>query len=162
MIVLGIDPGLANTGWGVVETGARPTVLAHGTITTSPRTELEVRLAEIHRTVESVLDRHAVAAVALEELYFGRNTSSAVAVGQARGVSLVLAGLRGIPCHSYTPQHVKQAVCGRGSADKAQVQRMVSALLGVTPETDHAADALAVALCHVQRAPLAAALRAAS
>ncbi len=77
-------------------------------------------------------------------------------------MSLVLAGLRGIPCHSYTPQHVKQAVCGRGSADKTQVQRMVGALLGVQPQTDHAADALAIALCHVQRAPLAAALRAAS
>lgn len=162
MIVLGIDPGLANTGWGVVEAGVRPVVLAHGTITTSPRTDLELRLAEIHRTIESVLEGHPIGAVALEDLYFGKNTSSAVAVGQARGVSLVLAGLRGIPCHSYTPQHVKQAVCGRGSAEKAQVQRMVGALLGVTPQTDHAADALAVALCHVQRAPLAAALRAAS
>jgi crossover junction endodeoxyribonuclease RuvC len=162
MIVLGIDPGLANTGWGVVAGGQRPTVVAHGTIRTSPRTLPELRLAEIHRTIEGVLDAHGVDAVALEDLFFGRNTSSALAVGQARGVSLVLAGLRGIPCHSYTPQHVKQAVCGRGSADKAQVQRMVGALLGANPGTDHAADALAVALCHVQRAPLAAALKAAS
>jgi crossover junction endodeoxyribonuclease RuvC len=162
MIVLGIDPGLANTGWGVVEASPRPRVLAHGTIKTSPRSLPEARLAEIHRVLEAVLDEHAIAAVALEELYFGRNTSSALAVGQARGVSLVLAGLRGIPCHSYTPQHVKQAVCGRGSADKIQVQRMVSALLGATPGTDHAADALAIALCHLQRAPLAAALKAAS
>lgn len=162
MIVLGIDPGLANTGWGVVEAGGRPRALAHGTIKTSPRTALEDRLAAIHQVIEGVLAEHQVAAMALEDLYFGRNTSSALAVGQARGVSLVLAGLRGIPCHAYTPQHVKQAVCGRGSADKDQVQRMVGALLGVQPSSDHAADALAVALCHLQRAPLAAALKAAS
>lgn len=162
MIILGIDPGLANTGWGVITAGQRPRALAHGTIRTSPRTAVEDRLAEIHRTIEGVLEEHGVGAVALEELYFGRNTSSAVAVGQARGVSLVLAGLRGIPCHSYTPQHVKQAVCGRGSADKLQVQRMVQALLGTTPDSDHAADALAIALCHAQRAPLANAVRAAS
>ncbi|MFT4035118.1 MAG: crossover junction endodeoxyribonuclease RuvC [Patulibacter sp.] len=162
MIVLGIDPGLANTGWGVVASGSRPQALAHGTIRTAPRTPLELRLAEIHDVISSVLDTHEVDAVAVEELYFGRNASSAVAVGQARGVSLVLAGLRGIGCHSYTPQHVKQAVCGRGSAEKAQVQRMIGALLGITPGTDHAADALAVALCHVQRAPLAAAVREAS
>ncbi|MBO9532837.1 MAG: crossover junction endodeoxyribonuclease RuvC [Solirubrobacteraceae bacterium] len=162
MIVLGIDPGIANTGWGVVEGGPRPRALAHGTVKTSPRSAPEQRLAEIHAVIDEVLSGHEIAAMALEELYFGRNTSSAVAVGQARGVSLVLAGLRGIPCHSYTPQHVKQAVCGRGSADKSQVQRMVGALLGVQPSTDHAADALAVALCHVQRAPLASALKAAS
>lgn len=162
MIVLGIDPGIANTGWGVVTAGARPTVLAHGTITTSPRTAPELRLAQIHAVISEVLEEHAVTAMALEDLFFGKNTSSAVAVGQARGVSLVLAGLRGIDCHSYTPQHVKQAVCGRGSAPKEQVQKMIGAVLGVSPDTDHAADALAVALCHVQRAPLAAALKAAA
>lgn len=161
MIVLGIDPGLANTGWGIVQSGPRPTALAHGTITTSPRAALEERLAEIYRTVDELLATHEITAVALEDLYFGKNASSAVAVGQARGVSVALAGIRGIRCHSYTPQHVKQAVCGRGSAPKEQVQRMVGALLGAQPGTDHAADALAVALCHVQRAPLSAALEAA-
>lgn len=162
MIVLGIDPGIANTGWGVVSSGATPRAIAHGTIKTSPRTAPELRLAEIHQVVSAVLDEHGVTTMALEDLYFGKNTSSAVAVGQARGVSLVLAGLRGIDCHSYTPQHIKQAVCGRGSAQKDQVQRMVGALLRVEPGTDHAADALAVALCHVQRAPLAAALKVAA
>lgn len=161
MIVLGIDPGIANTGWGVVRGGAKPVVLAHGTIRTSPRTAPELRLAEIHTTMAGLLDEHEVTAVALEDLFFGKNSSSAIAVGQARGVSLGLAGVRGISCHSYTPQHVKQAVCGRGSADKLQVQRMVVALLAVRPDSDHAADALAVALCHLQRAPLAAALEAA-
>ncbi len=160
MIVLGIDPGIANTGWGVVSGGASPKAIAYGTITTSPRSAPEARLAEIHRVISAVLDEHDVSAMALEDLYFGKNTSSAIAVGQARGVSLVLAGLRGIACASYTPQHVKQAVCGRGSAQKAQVQAMIGALLRVKPETDHAADALAVALCHVQRAPLAAAVQA--
>ena len=160
MIVLGIDPGIANTGWGVVSAGPRPRAIAHGTITTSPRSAPEARLAEIHGVISSVIDEHEVTAMALEDLFFGKNTSSAVAVGQARGVSLVLAGLRGIAAHSYTPQHVKQAVCGRGSAQKAQVQAMIAALLGVRPTTDHAADALAVALCHVQRAPLAAAVKA--
>ncbi len=160
MIVLGIDPGIANTGWGVVSAGASPKAIAYGTIKTSPRSAPELRLAEIHRAIESAIDDHDVTAVALEDLYFGKNTSSAIAVGQARGVSLVLAGLRGISCHSYTPQHVKQAVCGRGSAQKAQVQAMIGALLRVRPDSDHAADALAVALCHVQRAPLAAAVQA--
>lgn len=160
MIVLGIDPGLANTGWGVVSGGASPRAIAHGTIKTSPRSAPEVRLAEIHRVIEGVIDEHDVSAVALEDLFFGKNTSSAIAVGQARGVSLVLAGLRGIDCTSYTPQHVKQAVCGRGSAQKQQVQTMIGALLRVVPDSDHAADALAVALCHVQRAPLAAAVKA--
>ncbi|MDO9354716.1 MAG: crossover junction endodeoxyribonuclease RuvC [Solirubrobacteraceae bacterium] len=161
MIVLGIDPGIANTGWGVVSGGPRPVAIAHGTITTSPRTAPELRLAQIHATISTVLDEHEITSVALEDLYFGKNTSSAIAVGQARGVSLVLAGLRGLECFSYTPQHIKQAVCGRGSAQKAQVQRMIGALLRVEPATDHAADALAVALCHVQRAPLALALKAA-
>jgi crossover junction endodeoxyribonuclease RuvC len=161
MIVLGIDPGIANTGWGVVAAGPKPRAIAHGTITTSPRTAPELRLAEIHQTISAVLDEHGVTSMALEDLFFGKNTSSAVAVGQARGVSLVLAGLRGIDCHSYTPQNVKLAVCGRGSAQKVQVQKMVTAILRVDPSSDHAADALAVALCHVQRAPLAAAMKAA-
>lgn len=162
MIVLGIDPGIANTGWGVVTAGAAPRAIAYGTIKTSPRTPPELRLAEIHEVISGVLDDHAITSVALEDLYFGKNTSSAVAVGQARGVSLVLAGLRGLACHSYTPQHVKQAVCGRGSAQKEQVQRMIGAILRVQPDSDHAADALAVALCHVQRAPLAAAVKVAA
>src|ERR1700712_262787 len=110
MIVLGIDPGIANTGWGVVSAGGQPRALAYGTIKTSPRTAPEIRLAEIHEAITAVLDEHAIDAMALEELYSGKNPPSAVAVGQARGVSLVLAGLRGIGCHSYTPQHVKQAV----------------------------------------------------
>lgn len=162
MIVLGIDPGIANTGWGIVAGGTRPQALAHGTIRTPSTAAPEQRLAAIHAAVEALLDEQRVTDVALESLFFGKNTSSALAVGQARGVTLALAGRRGLACHSYTPQHVKQAVCGRGAADKRQVQRMIGALLQVQPGSDHAADALAVALCHVQRAPLQTALKAAS
>ena len=99
----------------------------------------------------------------MEDLYFGANARSAFAVGQARGVVMLAAGRRAIPCSSYTPQQVKGAVCGSGRAPKAQVQRMVGALLGLAdpPAPDHAADALAVAICHLNRAPLAAALASA-
>ena len=96
----------------------------------------------------------------MEELYFGKNVRTAFAVGQARGVVLLAAGTAGIPCFSYTPQSVKQAVCGSGGAEKDQVQRMVGTLLSLSepPEPDHAADALAVAICHANGAPLAEAL----
>jgi len=100
--------------------------------------------------------------VAIEELYFGANARTAFAVGQARGVVLLAAGQRGLPTHSYTPQQVKAAVCGHGRADKHQVARMVARLLGlsVPPDSDHAADALAVAICQCNRAPLAQAVAA--
>lgn len=160
MRVLGIDPGTANTGYGVVERrGGR--LLAHdgGVIATSAGAEPEQRLAAIHARVGELLDLHGVDCVALEDLYFGANARSAFAVGQARGVVMLAAGQRGIPCAAYTPQQVKGAVCGSGRAAKDQVQRMVQALLALAepPAPDHAADALAVAICHVNRAPLAAA-----
>ena len=121
---------------------------------------LERRLADIHARVCDLIREHRPAALAVEDLYFGRNAHSAFAVGQARGVVLLSAGMAGIPCFSYTPQAVKQAVCGSGSAAKDQVQRMVGALLSLPepPEPDHAADALAVAICHANGAPLKAAL----
>jgi crossover junction endodeoxyribonuclease RuvC len=117
-------------------------------------------LADIHARVSDLIRAHEPVALAVEDLYFGRNTHSAFAVGQARGVVLLSAGMAGIPCFSYTPQAVKQAVCGSGSAGKGQVQRMVGALLSLPrpPEPDHAADALAVAICHAHGAPLRAAL----
>ena len=108
-----------------------------------------------------LLDEHRPEAVAVEELYFGANVRSALAVGQARGVVLLAAGQRGIPCCSYTPQQIKGAVCGSGRAAKDQVQRMVQTLLVArrsSPEPDHAADALAVAICHANAAPLRRAL----
>jgi crossover junction endodeoxyribonuclease RuvC len=164
MIVLGIDPGTANTGFGVVaRRGGRLVALDGGVIDTPAGLALERRLATIFARTEALLDEYAPSAVALEELYFGVNARSAFAVGQARGVVLLAAGRRGIACAGYTPQQVKGAVCGSGRAPKEQVQRMVQALLALDapPAPDHAADALAVAICHANRAPLAAAVGAA-
>ncbi len=158
MIVLGIDPGLANTGYGVVaRRRGRLMALDGGVITTAAELAPERRLAQIHAAVDELLDEHAPDAVALEQLYFGQNVRTAFAVGQARGVVLLAAGQRALPCASYTPQQVKGAVCGSGRAPKDQVARMVQALLGLAeePRPDHAADALAVAICHANCAPLA-------
>jgi crossover junction endodeoxyribonuclease RuvC len=161
VIVLGIDPGLANTGYGVVaQHRGRLVALDGGTIRTRSALPIERRLADIHAAVDALLVEHEPDGVALEELYFGQNVRTAFAVGQARGVVLLAAGQRGLPCESYTPQAVKGAVCGNGRADKEQVARMVAALLSLSapPSTDHAADALAVAVCHHNRAPLTRAL----
>jgi crossover junction endodeoxyribonuclease RuvC len=159
--VLGIDPGTANTGYGVVER-RRGRLVARdgGVITTAPSVAPERRLAAIHARIVELLDEHDVGFVAIEDLYFGANARSAFAVGQARGVVMLAAGQRGLACAAYTPQQVKGAVCGSGRADKDQVQRMVQALLALThpPTPDHAADALAVAICHHNRAPLQEAL----
>jgi crossover junction endodeoxyribonuclease RuvC len=161
MIVLGIDPGLANTGYGVVALrGARLAALDGGVITTPAQLPAERRLAEVHARVAALLDEHRPDALALEDLYFGQNVRTAFAVGQARGAVMLAAGQRCVPCAGYTPQQVKGAVCGSGRAPKDQVARMVKALLGLDadPRPDHAADALAVAVCHANCAPLARAL----
>jgi crossover junction endodeoxyribonuclease RuvC len=161
MIVLGIDPGTASTGFGVVEaSGSRLRALTDGVIETRAGVALERRLADIHERVGELLDRFAADALAIEELYFGANVRTAFAVGQARGVVLLAAGQRGVPSRSYTPQQVKGAVCGHGRASKDQVGRMVARLLGLVavPTPDHAADALAVAICELNRAPLARAV----
>jgi crossover junction endodeoxyribonuclease RuvC len=161
MRVLGIDPGTANTGYGVVASApGRLQMLAAGVIETSPRAPLERRLTHIHARVTELIEEHEPDAVAVEDLFFGTNARSAFAVGQARGVVLLAAGQRAIPCAAYTPQQVKGAVCGSGRADKDQVGRMVRALLALAdvPKADHTSDALAVAICHVNRAPLQRAL----
>jgi crossover junction endodeoxyribonuclease RuvC len=161
MIVLGIDPGLANTGYGVVaRRDGRLVALDGGVIQTRTGAPPERRLADIHVRIDALLAEHEPQGMALEELYFGQNVRTAFAVGQARGVVMLAAGQRGVPCESYTPQAVKSAVCGSGRAEKEQVARMVQALLGLesAPTPDHAADALAVAICHVNRAPLSRAL----
>ena len=161
MIVLGVDPGIANTGYGIVSSvGAKLQSLEYGVIETSASTAPEARLSEIHGDIGELIARFAVDAVAVEDLYFGANVSSALAVGQARGVVLLAAGQHGRPVRAYTPQQVKAAVCGSGRADKQQVARMAARLLGMAapPRPDHAADALAVAVCDVSRAPLANAI----
>ncbi len=161
MVVLGIDPGTANTGYGVVaRRDGRLVALDGGTIQTAAGLDPGRRLATIHARVGELLDAYRPDALAVEDLYFGTNAHSAFAVGQARGVVILAAGQRGLACASYTPQQVKAAVCGSGRAEKGQVQRMVQRLLALTdlPSPDHAADALAVAICHANGAALRAAV----
>jgi len=155
--VLGIDPGLANTGYGVIARDrGRLAARDGGVIETRAGIPQERRLADIHAAIDVLLSEHEPDAVALEELYFGQNVRTAFAVGHARGAVMLAAGQRGVPCASYTPQKIKSAVCGNGRAAKDQVARMVQALLALSaePASDHASDALAVAICHVNSAPL--------
>lgn len=163
MIVLGIDPGVANTGFGVVESRAGQLLaLDGGVVETAPGQPLERRLATIAGRIAELCDTYQPEAMAIESIYFGRNAESAFSVGQARGAVICEAGRRELPVASYTPQQIKLSVCGSGGAGKAQVQTMVSALLDLPGELppDHAADALAVGICHLNAAPLAAAVTA--
>jgi crossover junction endodeoxyribonuclease RuvC len=164
--VLGIDPGTASTGYGVVHlAGQRLSARDGGVIATDAGEPLERRLASLYGALASLIDAHSPGAIAVEEIFLSRNAKSAFAVGQARGAALALAGSRRLPCFSYTPQAVKLAVCGTGSgqAGKDQVKRMVTALLALErpPATDHASDALAVAICHAHRAVAGGAFAAA-
>ena len=163
MKVVGIDPGTAACGYGIVqESGGRLKAVAHGCWSTAAGERPELRLRTIFEGVAGLIEAHAPDAVALEESFVGVDARIALSVGQARGAVLVAAALAGVPCAEYAPSRVKQAVCGYGRAEKAQVQRMVKAILGLQelPTPNHAADALAVAICHLNRAPLAAALLA--
>ncbi len=148
---MGIDPGAANLGFGVVRVeGSRMVALDGGVIETTPKMPMERRLDRIHRALCELIDWHEPTAIALEDIYFGKNVRSAMAVGQASGVVLLAGAQNGISSFAYTPQAIKLAVCGSGAAEKDQVQRMVGTLLGLPapPTPDHAADALAVAICH--------------
>lgn len=162
MVVMGIDPGLASTGFGVVRAaGGSLTAIDGGVIEAPAELEAAERLARIHTALAELIAWHEPAAVALEDLYFGKNVRSAIGVGQARGVAMLAAAQRGIACFDYTPQAVKMAVCGTGAAAKQQVQRMVGTLLNLpqAPASDHAADALAVAICHAAAVPTVQAQR---
>jgi crossover junction endodeoxyribonuclease RuvC len=161
VIVLGIDPGISNTGYGVVERrGSNLLALDGGVIVTHKDTPLERRLATIADRIGALIDKHRPDAMAVESIYFGKNVETAFLVGQARGAVVCEAGRRELPVSSYTPQQIKLAVCGSGGADKQQVQRMVGALLDLTGPAppDHATDALAAGICHANAAPLAAAI----
>jgi crossover junction endodeoxyribonuclease RuvC len=164
MIVLGIDPGMAETGYGVIAVeGGRMRALGHGVVATDARSPAAARLALIHAQIAELVDRHAPATAALEDLFVGANPRTILSVGQARGAILAALGAAGVDAAGYPPAEVKKAVCGFGRADKGQMTRMVTAILGLEapPGTDHAADALAVAVCHAtrarSRAPLAVA-----
>ncbi len=148
---MGVDPGAANLGFGVVRVeGNHMVALDGGVVETTPELPMERRLQHIHQALSELIAWHEPKAMALEEVYFGKNVRSAMAVGQASGVAMLAAAQAGIGCFAYTPQAIKMAVCGSGGADKRQVQRMVGTLLGLPepPSPDHAADALAVAICH--------------
>jgi crossover junction endodeoxyribonuclease RuvC len=149
--VVGIDPGLAACGFGVVEgRGSRLRLVEFGCWQTRPGRPIELRLRELFEELRGLLARHRADAVALEESFVGADARSALSVGQVRGALIVACARAGVACVEYPPASVKQAVCGYGAAEKAQVQQMAKALLRLerTPTPTHAADALAVAICH--------------
>ena len=159
MRVLGIDPGIASTGYGVVEeVGGDVRSLAFGVVRTPPHQSLPARLQSIYRAVVDMAVEWKPSVAAVEELFFSSNVRTAMSVGQARGVALLALADAGLNVAEYTPLMVKQAVTGYGNADKAQMQEMVRLLLGLAevPRPDDAADALAVAICHLHSARLAA------
>ncbi len=151
MVILGIDPGLAHTGWGVVETrGSACRARAYGCVTTTAAEPIDVRLGRICRTLSEVIEKYGPTELAIESIYFGENTKSAVATAQARGAAIVACSTAGLSVGEYTPMQIKQAVVGTGAADKHQVTYMVRSILALDhdPRPDHAADALAAAVCH--------------
>ena len=157
MKVLGIDPGTAACGYGIVhESAGRLRAIGHGLWRTSVQERPERRLRTIFEGVTGLIEEHGPDAVALEESFVGADARIALSVGQVRGAVLVASALAGVDCTEYAPALVKQAVCGYGRAEKAQVQRMVKAILGLAeaPKSAHAADALAVAICHALAPPL--------
>ena len=151
--VLGIDPGITNTGYGlVIEESGRPIAGPHGAIKTSSSEDMSDRLDKLYREVSRVIAELEPDIVVLEQLFFNTNQKTAIAVGQARGVILLACRHSGAQWAEYTPLQVKMAVVGNGNAKKEQVAYMVCALLGMKerPKTLHACDALAMALCHLQ------------
>lgn len=154
MRILGIDPGLANTGFGVIEhSGQSSRFLTCGCISTPSGDALAQRLSRIHDGLAAVIDEWKPDAACIEHLFFSANVRTAISVAQGRGVCILATAKASIPIFEYTPLQIKQAIVGYGRASKAQVQKMVKALLALQhlPATDHAADALAVALCHAHQ-----------
>lgn len=161
MIVIGIDPGTARTGYGLVrEADGALAAVAYGVIETAAGIPLHRRLQTIHRELRDLLALHRPVSGAVEKLFFARNVTTALAVGQARGVAMLALADANVAVAEYTPLEVKQAVAGYGRADKPQMQAMVRMLLGLSeiPRPDDAADALAVAICHLHSAKMKALL----
>lgn len=154
VIILGIDPGLANTGWGVVESeGSRFRCLAYGCIRTTGADDTARRCKVVRDALADLIGRYAPAEAAIENIYFSRNVATAMTTGHARGAALVAVADAGLPVGEYGPGEIKLAVVGSGSADKTQVTYMVRTILGLDhdPTPDHAADALAAAICHANQ-----------
>jgi len=161
MVILGIDPGYAITGFGVVDYHRnRLRVIDYGVIATKANTPFPVRLLQIADKIDQLITLHQPVTMAVEELFFSRNTTTAIGTAQARGVAILSGARSGIPVYEYTPMQVKLAVAGYGKADKTQVQQMVRVLLALeqVPRPDDAADALAVAICHAHSGNRSAAL----
>ena len=155
--VLGIDPGLTRCGYAVVAPGETPSLLAMGVLTTPASVELPQRLASMHTDLLALFDEFAPQAVAVERVFFQHNTRTAMSVGQVSGIVLSLAAMRGCRVVQYTPTQVKSAIAGYGAADKAEMQRMVQLRFGLRtlPTPADAADAAALALCHLASEPFA-------
>jgi crossover junction endodeoxyribonuclease RuvC len=153
MLVIGVDPGTATTGYGLVseEADGGLTVVGYGVISTPAQMGMELRLLELFQQLNQLLLLHRPQSSAVEKLFFQRNVTTALSVGQGRGVVLLSLAQAGLPVAEYTPLEVKQAIVGYGGADKNQVQQMVRALLNLkdVPRPDDAADALAIAICHI-------------
>ncbi len=159
MLVLGIDPGTATTGYGLVtETDGQLQAVAYGVIATPPDWAMPQRLQKIYRDLTVLIREHLPTEGAVEQLFFSRNVKTALAVGQARGVTLLALADAGLTIAEYTPLEVKQSVVGYGRAEKKQVQELVRLLLRLdaVPQPDDAADALAIAICHVHSARMTA------
>ena len=151
MIILGIDPGFAITGYGVVKyEGNKFSAIDYGAITTESSMELPKRLLHLHDSLRELILRHKPDAISIEELFFNKNIKTALTVGHGRGVAVLAAAESGIDVFEYTPLQVKQSVVGYGRAEKAQVQQMVKIILNLPqiPKPDDVADALAIAVCH--------------
>ncbi len=157
VIALGIDPGTALCGYGIVRVvGDEMELVTCGAISTPAKTPLDQRLLIIHAKLVELIREHEPAQVAIEKLFFARNITTAIAVGHARGVAMLAAAQAGLAVFEYTPNEIKQAVSGYGGADKQQMQQMVRMLLHLdaVPKPDDAADAVAIAMCHLQNARL--------
>ncbi|MBI4569828.1 MAG: crossover junction endodeoxyribonuclease RuvC, partial [Planctomycetes bacterium] len=153
--VLGVDPGTRVVGFGLLDDLAgRPALVACGAIRVPASLPVAERLRDIFRALTRIIRRHRPTALAIEEAFFSRNPQAAFRIGEGRAVALLAAALAGLPVHQYAPRSVKQAVVGRGGAGKAQVARMVAARLALAapPTPEDVTDALAIALCHLQRA----------
>jgi crossover junction endodeoxyribonuclease RuvC len=150
--ILGIDPGIATTGFGIIQKqGNKIKAIDYGKIITTPKDKAPDRLKIIYKELKTIIKKHKPDVIAIEQLFFNKNTKTALTVGQARGIAMLSAANFNIPLYEYTPLQVKSAVVGYGRADKNQIKYMVKVLLNLkeAPTPDDTADSLAIAICHI-------------
>ena len=155
MLILGLDPGLARLGWGLLQyDGVRMGAVDYGVLTTEAHTDLPTRLVQLYEGVTDLIKRYEPDQIALEELFFAKNVTTAISVGEARGITLLACRQATNQLYEYTPMQIKQALVGYGKAEKQQIQQMVKLLLRLDeiPKPDDAADGLAIAICHANTA----------